>query len=95
MLILTRRPKETICIGNDVKVTVLAISGNQIRIGVEAPKSVAVHREEVAIRIAREEAVAAKRAGAARREIGAAMWMCFGFAMTAISMLAKALPVLA
>jgi carbon storage regulator len=54
MLILTRRAGETIMVGHDVKVTVLAINGNQVRIGVEAPKDVAVHREEVAQRIEAE-----------------------------------------
>ena len=47
MLILTRRPKETICIGDDVRVTVLDIKGNQVRLGIEAPGAVAVHREEI------------------------------------------------
>jgi carbon storage regulator len=47
MLILTRRPTETLVIGNDVTVTVLEIKGNQVRIGVNAPRSVAVHREEI------------------------------------------------
>ena len=47
MLILTRSPGETIKIGNDVNVTVLGVKGNQIRIGVDAPKEVAVHREEI------------------------------------------------
>lgn len=55
MLILTRRTGETIVIGRDVTVTVLGIKGNQVRIGVNAPKDVAVHREEVAERIAREQ----------------------------------------
>ena len=58
MLILTRRTGETITIGNDVTVTVLGVKGNQVRIGIKAPKDVAVHREEVAERIAREHAVA-------------------------------------
>jgi carbon storage regulator len=47
---------ETIRIGNDVKVTVLAVKGNQVRIGVDAPKDVGVHREEVYERIKRETA---------------------------------------
>lgn len=55
MLILTRRTGETITIGNDVTVTVLGIKGNQVRIGINAPKDVAVHREEVAERIAQEK----------------------------------------
>lgn len=47
MLILTRRVGESLMIGDDVVVTVLASKGNQIRIGIEAPKEVAVHREEI------------------------------------------------
>jgi len=55
MLILTRRIGETIRIGHEVSVTVLDIRGNQIRLGVLAPKSMSVHREEVFRRIAAEE----------------------------------------
>lgn len=55
MLILTRRVGETVMIGDDVKVTVLGVKGNQVRIGVDAPKDVAVHREEIYDRIKREE----------------------------------------
>jgi carbon storage regulator len=51
MLILTRRVGETIAIANDIKVTVLGVWGNQVRIGVSAPKEVAVHREEIFERI--------------------------------------------
>ncbi len=54
MLILTRRTGETLCIGDDINVTVLAIRGNQVRIGVDAPKEVPVHREEIAERIRNE-----------------------------------------
>jgi len=54
MLILTRRVGETLVIGDDVTVTVLAIKGNQIRIGVNAPKDVSVHREEIYERIKNE-----------------------------------------
>lgn len=54
MLILTRRVGETLVIGEDVSVTVLGVKGNQVRIGVNAPKNVAVHREEIFERIRRE-----------------------------------------
>jgi carbon storage regulator CsrA len=55
MLILTRRPSETLMIGTEITVTVLGVKGNQVRIGVNAPKSVAVHREEIFDRINAEK----------------------------------------
>jgi carbon storage regulator len=55
MLILTRRTGETVMIGDEVTVTVLGVKGNQVRIGVNAPKAVPVHREEIFERIKREK----------------------------------------
>ena len=56
MLVLSRRLDETLIIGDDIKITVLGVSGNQIRIGITAPKEVSVHREEVYNRIQAEQA---------------------------------------
>ncbi len=55
MLILTRRIGETLMIGDEVKVTVLGVKGNQVRIGVDAPRDVSVHREEIYDRIKEEK----------------------------------------
>jgi len=55
MLILTRRVGETLMVGDEVTVTVLGVKGNQVRIGVNAPKDVSVHREEIYQRIQREK----------------------------------------
>jgi len=54
MLILTRRVGETLIIGDSVTITVLGVKGNQVRLGVNAPKDVSVHREEIYQRIQRE-----------------------------------------
>jgi carbon storage regulator len=63
MLILTRRVGETLMIGDSVTVTVLGVKGNQVRIGITAPKDVAVHREEIFQRIQKDD-VAPTPAGA-------------------------------
>lgn len=54
MLILTRRISESIIVGDDVKITVLGVKGNQVRLGIDAPKDVSVHREEIYMRIQNE-----------------------------------------
>lgn len=56
MLILTRRPDESLLIGGDVRLTVLGIKGGQVRLGIEAPREIAVHREEILKNDATEEA---------------------------------------
>ncbi len=55
MLILTRRVGETLMVGDDISVTVLGVKGNQVRIGVNAPRNVSVHREEIYERIRHEQ----------------------------------------
>lgn len=51
MLILTRRTRESLCIGDDIKIIILGVNGNQVRIGIKAPNDVPVHREELYLRI--------------------------------------------
>ena len=58
-MILTRRAGETVMIGSDVTITVLGVKGNQVRIGINAPKDIAVHREEIYERIQSEKAAEA------------------------------------
>ena len=54
MLVLTRHTGETIMVGNDVKIVVLGVRHNQVKIGIEAPEEIAVHREEIYLRIQAE-----------------------------------------
>ena len=63
MLILTRRVGETLMIGDSVTVTILGVKGNQVRVGITAPKDVAVHREEIFQRIGKESAPGADLPG--------------------------------
>jgi carbon storage regulator len=72
MLILTRRVGETIVIGDDVIITVLGIKGNQVRIGINAPKDVSVHREEIYQRIQQEKNTTTSAAPAAPKNEEAA-----------------------
>lgn len=58
MLILTRKPGDTIRIGSDIEVTLLTVEGNQVHLGVQAPPEVAVHREEVLARVRHGELTA-------------------------------------
>lgn len=58
MLILTRRPGEVIMVGDEISITVLGVKGNQVRLGINAPANIAVHREEIYVRVKAERAEA-------------------------------------
>lgn len=70
MLVLTRRANESIMIGDDIVITVLDVRGDQIRIGINAPRSVAVHREEVYAELQAENQAAASPSAAALANLG-------------------------
>lgn len=70
MLILTRKVGETLMVGEDVTVTVLGVKGNQVRVGINAPKDMAVHREEIYHRIKNEQKSSNEGVGAASSAAG-------------------------
>jgi len=70
MLILTRRISETLMVGDDVTVTVLGVKGNQVRLGINAPRNVAVHREEIYARLKQGESVRSSREAAGHSTTG-------------------------
>ncbi len=65
MLVLTRKAGESVCIGNDIRVRVVSFSRGSVRLAIDAPSEVAVHREEVLERIAEENRMAAQASGEA------------------------------
>lgn len=71
MLVLTRQPNQSIVIGDDIVVTVLEVRGDQVRIGVRAPRSVPVHREEVYAAVVRANQAAASPQAASLGSLGA------------------------
>jgi carbon storage regulator len=60
MLVLTRKPKESIMIGDDIEITVVSIEGNQIKLGINAPKNIDIHRKEIYLSIQQENSDALK-----------------------------------
>ncbi|HHC08784.1 MAG TPA: carbon storage regulator [Actinobacteria bacterium] len=71
MLVLTRRPGESIVIQNDIVVTIVEIRGGQVRIGIDAPRHVQIHRAEVYEQVRRENVAAVEQAEAAKRRLRA------------------------
>ncbi len=70
MLILTRRPAESLTIGDDVVITILGVKGNQVRIGIEAPDDIPIHRTEIYNKLVREEGSAISLADNRGRDHG-------------------------
>ena len=69
MLILTRRQRESVKIGDDVTITILAVNNNQVRVGIEAPKNIAVHREEIYERIRAERSAGIRPGDELHRDV--------------------------
>jgi carbon storage regulator len=69
MLVLTRRPGESIIVGQDIVITVIEIKGGQVRIGIDAPRDIQVHREEVYEQVRQENLAAVRHAEAAREAL--------------------------
>ena len=69
MLIITRRPQEKIIIGDDIEITVLSMRGNQVRLGIHAPKNVSVNREEVHWRVIAEKAAVLTKKSTRAKEL--------------------------
>ena len=69
MLVLTRRPGESIIVGKDIVITVIEIKGGQVRIGIDAPRDVQVHREEIYEQVRQENLAAVRNAEAAREAL--------------------------
>ncbi|MGH0033733.1 MAG: carbon storage regulator CsrA [Myxococcota bacterium] len=63
MLVLSRKSGESVCIGNEIRVSVVSVSGGQVRLAIEAPAEVPIHRDEVLERIAQENRLAAQAPG--------------------------------
>ena len=70
MLVLTRKPGESIIIGDEIKIHIIEIKGKQVRLGIDAPKKFAIHREEVYFRIQEENRRAASKAPLSLKSIG-------------------------